>query len=62
MARKFFHVCAGMLMLALFYHFGAATSTAQGSGAIECAGIGNGEAATLVIGRQVYFIERGDAL
>ena len=29
MARKFFYVCAGMLMLALSYHFGASTATAQ---------------------------------
>jgi hypothetical protein len=29
MARKFFYVCAGMLMLALSYHFGATTATAQ---------------------------------
>ena len=32
MARKFFYVCAGMLMLALSYHFGASTATAQASG------------------------------
>lgn len=29
MARKFFYVCAGMLMLALSYHFGAGTAVAQ---------------------------------
>jgi hypothetical protein len=29
MARKFFYICAGMLMLALSYHFGASTATAQ---------------------------------
>jgi hypothetical protein len=29
MARKFFYVCAGMLMLALSYHFGASTAVAQ---------------------------------
>ena len=29
MARKFFYVCAGMLMLALSYHFGASNATAQ---------------------------------
>ena len=29
MARKFFYVCAGMLMLALSYHLGASTATAQ---------------------------------
>ena len=29
MARKCFYVCAGMLMLALSYHFGARNATAQ---------------------------------
>jgi len=29
MARKFFYVCAGMLMLALAYHFGASSVSAQ---------------------------------
>ena len=29
MARKFFYVCAGMLMLALAYHLGASTAGAQ---------------------------------
>jgi hypothetical protein len=32
MARKFFYVCAGMFLLALSYHFGAATAIAQGPG------------------------------
>jgi hypothetical protein len=32
MARKFFLVAAGMLMLALSYHFGASTATAQAPG------------------------------
>ena len=32
MARKFFYVCAGMFLLALSYHLGASTATAQGSG------------------------------
>ena len=31
-ARKFFYVCAGMLMLELSYHVGASTAGAQGSG------------------------------
>jgi hypothetical protein len=29
MARKFFYVCAGMFLLALSYHLGASTATAQ---------------------------------
>jgi hypothetical protein len=60
MARKFFYVCAGMLMLALSYYFGASTAGAQSGGAIECAGIANGEAATAVIGRYVYFMSRSE--
>ena len=32
MARKFFYVCAGILMLALSYHFGATAATAQAVG------------------------------
>ena len=32
MAKKFFYVCGGLLMLALAYHFGATTATAQAPG------------------------------
>jgi hypothetical protein len=32
MARKLFYICAGMLMLALSFHFGFTTATAQGPG------------------------------
>jgi hypothetical protein len=32
MARKFFYICAGMLMLALSYHLGAGTAGAQAPG------------------------------
>ena len=31
MAKKFFFVCAGMLLLALSYHFGFSTASAQSS-------------------------------
>ena len=41
MARKFFYVCAGMLMLALAYHFGATTATAQAPGNSVTAAFGN---------------------
>ena len=37
MARKFFYVCAGMLMLALSYHLGASTATAQAGGSVVVA-------------------------
>jgi hypothetical protein len=39
MARKFFYISAGMLMLALAFHFGASTSTAQGGTVLEGASI-----------------------
>lgn len=39
MARKFCLVAAGMFMLALSYHFGASTATAQAGGAIDGANI-----------------------
>ena len=43
MARKFFYVCAGMLMLALSYHFGASTATAQqGTSVVGAFSLGNG--------------------
>lgn len=31
-AKKFFYVCAGILLLALSYHFGAKNATAQAGG------------------------------
>jgi len=39
MAKKFFYVCAGLLMLALSYHLGANTATAQGGTVIEGASL-----------------------
>ena len=32
LAKRFFHVCAGILSLALAYHFGAVSATAQAPG------------------------------
>jgi hypothetical protein len=55
MARKFFYVAAGMLMLALSYHLGARTAMAQGGqidgGKVLFSGIGNGWRASGVVGR-----------
>lgn len=34
MAKKFFYVCAGLLMLALSYHFGASAARAQMQGTL----------------------------
>jgi len=31
-AKRFFYICAGILCLALAYHFGAQSATAQGGG------------------------------
>jgi hypothetical protein len=36
-ARKFFYVCAGLLCLALAYHFGARSATAQGGAPADIA-------------------------
>src|SRR5438552_1866850 len=42
MAKKFFHVCAGILMLAMAYQFGAGTARGQGVG-IDAAGVAHSE-------------------
>ena len=55
MARKFFYVCAGMLMLALSYHLGATTATAQAAGSLECASY-SGNAAWAVAGHHLYYL------
>src|SRR6266849_9842034 len=52
MARKFFYVCAGMLMLALAYHLGVTTAEAQ-LGVIEGASVGSG-IPSAAIGRTLY--------
>ena len=54
-AKRFFYVCAGILCLALAYHFGARSATAQASG-YDCAGV-NGSAAAAVINRELWHIE-----
>jgi len=35
MAKKFFYVCGGILMLALSYHFGASSATAQAGSPVQ---------------------------
>ena len=55
MARKFFYVCAGMLMLALSYQLGASTVVAQVPGTVDCVGFGT-YSANAVIGGRLYFI------
>jgi hypothetical protein len=61
-ARKFFYVAAGLFLLALTYHLGATTATAQSGSVIEAAAIENGYSASAVIGRQVYAISRSEPL
>ena len=59
-ARKFFYVCAGVFLLALSYHLGGSTATAQSS-QIEGAkvlftGTGNGWRASGVVARVYYWM------
>ena len=58
MARKFFYVCAGMLMLALSYHFGANTAAAQAPGN-ACVGFAFG-VSTPFGGTEVVLTANGD--
>ncbi len=39
MAKKFFYVCAGLFLLALSYHLGASSATAQGGTVVEGAAL-----------------------
>ena len=54
MARKFFYVCAGMFLLALSYHFGASTATAQAGSQIVGTMVGGS-------GDMVVMTSNGDA-
>lgn len=71
MARKFFFVCAGMFLLALSYHFGASTATAQAPASPVAAASGgtigtwvftaNGDAfQALDNGGTITFVPRGN--
>jgi hypothetical protein len=40
MAKKFFYMCGGILLLALSYHFGASSAKAQAPGNSVVAGFG----------------------
>lgn len=55
-ARAFFYVCAGAFLLALSYHLGARSATAQAP-AIEAAGCASGFNA--VVGRTLYTMDGG---
>lgn len=52
-ARAFFYVCAGLFLLALSYHLGARSATAQGGMLVEAADV-NGPI-TAVSGRMLYY-------
>ena len=54
-AKRFFYVCAGLLCLALAYHLGARSATAQGGSisAAECLYI-NGDGTIACVARTVY--------
>jgi len=60
MARKFFYVCAGMLMLALSYHLGASTAIAQAPANPVVAAFGNSGAVVTANG-DVYVGGGGSA-
>jgi hypothetical protein len=66
MARKFFLVAAGMLMLALSYHLGASTAGAQAQGSTVIAAYGwrDSEPAhyAAVVGRTAYVLTSGDTV
>lgn len=47
MAKRFFYVCAGLFLLALSYHLGARSATAQAGGP--------------VVGVAAYFYQPGQA-
>ena len=58
MARKFFYVCAGMLMLALSFHLGANTAAAQlGNGASGVMFMGNGGVTVMTTSGDTYWRE-----
>ena len=60
MARKFFYVCAGMFLLALSYHFGASTATAQAPGNQAVAlGSLSGYQVVLTAGGDIYWSPNG---
>ncbi|MCC6650499.1 MAG: hypothetical protein IT348_05055 [Candidatus Eisenbacteria bacterium] len=53
MAKKFFYVCAGILLLALSYHFGATNAIGQGFGLIE-AGEVDHSTSSCAVGHSIY--------
>ena len=56
MARKFFYVCGGLLMLALAFHAGAHSAGAQSGTAMDAAGFsGSNGYPAVVINRKLYY-------
>jgi hypothetical protein len=56
MARKFFNVCAGLLMLAAAYNFGATAARAQIQNAIWSTNYFDGTAGA-VVGRNIHWMD-----
>jgi len=57
-ARSFFSICAGIFLLALAYHLGARSATAQASSSVEAVNLetyGSISYYTCVVGRTFYF-------
>lgn len=59
MAKKFFYVCAGVFLLALAYHLGATSATAQGPAEIRTAAGSNFYG--FAIGHQLHLATYDDA-
>lgn len=53
-AKAFFFVCAGVFLLALAYHLGATSATAQATSVAEVLGVDSGSGAAAVVGRIMY--------
>jgi len=54
-ARAFFFVCAGLLCLALAYHLGAKSATADVGSSVECIAVDEGTAFA-IINRRLWFV------
>jgi len=61
MARKFFHVCVGMFLLALSYHLGASTASAQfGQGVVGVTDASSGLIVLTANGDAYYHLYYGN--
>ena len=58
LAKRFFYVCAGLLCLALSYHFGALNATAQAPGNSVVASFGGALSAVVTANGDVYIADQ----